>query len=134
MRKSTIRFIEDELFHYDKNLKEIQRIKTDIYDESPNPPDGMPRGTDTSNPTENKVMRILTTKQILSLENRLLAIRKVINRYQDNPIMSQLIKLRYFDKTKTPTGIMLELNISQATFYRYRAILLEDIGNELGLL
>lgn len=37
----------------------IKGIELDIIEGSPAPSDGMPRGTDTSNPTEAKAMRVL---------------------------------------------------------------------------
>ena len=134
LSKPAERFIEDELYHFYGNLKKLSEFKETVYEESPAPPDGMPRGTDVSNPTESKAIRLLTTHQILTLEKRLIAIQKVLDRYQYHDTMTKLIELRYFKRTHTPTGIAAELNISQSTFYKYRSELLHDIGNELGLL
>lgn len=42
-----------------KELRELEQMKQDIIDESPEPQDGMPHGKgNTSNPTESKVIRI----------------------------------------------------------------------------
>lgn len=133
MNKSIENFIEGELYAYHDNLKEIQLRREEIIEGSPGPPDGMPRGNATSNPTESKAMRLMSSRAILCVEKRLEAIKKVLDRYEDNEAMKKLIDLRYFKRSHTPFGVMGELHISQKTFYRWRRELLQEIASELGL-
>ena len=133
MTKSIENFIEGELYAYHDNLKEIELRREEIMEGSPGPPDGMPRGNSTSNPTESKAMRLMSSRSILCVEKRLEAIKKVLDRYEDNESMKRLIELRYFKREHTPFGIMKVLHISQKTFYRWRRELLEEIASELGL-
>lgn len=133
MTKAIENFIEGELYAYHDNLREIELRREEIMEGSPEPPDGMPRGNSTSNPTESKAMRLMSSRAILCVEKRLEAIKKVLDRYEDNEAMKKLIELRYFKREHTPFGIMKVLHISQKTFYRWRRELLEEIASELGL-
>ena len=131
MRLALERFLEDELSNYRKNMFELNLLREEIIEGSPTP-DGMPRGNTTSNPTESKAARLMTSNVILCLERRLKAVARVLDRYQNNPEMLRLIELRYFKGTHTAIGVMSELHISSKTFYRWRKELLEDLAAELG--
>lgn len=133
LTNATIRYLENELYHYKDNKKELALMHEEIEEASPSPPDGMPRGNMTSNPTESKAIRLMSSRTIIFLERRLNAIERVINRYKDNADMINLIRLAYLERTHTPFGVMAELHISQTTFYRWRREIMEDLGNELGL-
>ena len=133
MTKSIENFIEAELYAYHENLHEVALRKEEILEGSPAPPDGMPRGSQTSNPTESKALRLMTSRAVLCVEKRLNAISKVLDRYKDNQPMTKLIELKYFQRTHTAYGIMGELHISSKTYYRWRRELLEDIAFEMGL-
>ena len=131
MRLALERFLEDELSNYRKNMFELNLLREEIIEGSPSP-DGMPRGNTTSNPTESKAARLMTSNVILCLERRLKAVAMVLDRYQNNPDMLRLIELRYFKGTHTAIGVMSELHISSKTFYRWRKELLENLAAELG--
>lgn len=72
--------IENELYQYWDNQKELLEMQQDILDESPNPPDGQPRGNATSNPTEQKTIKLRTTRSILAIERKLGYIEKAVAR------------------------------------------------------
>ena len=131
MRLALERFLEDELSNYRKNMFELNLLREEIIEGSPTP-DGMPRGNTTSNPTESKAARLMTSHVIICLERRLKAVARVLDRYQNNPEMLRLIELRYFKGTHTAIGVMSELHISSKTFYRWRKELLENLAAELG--
>ena len=131
MRLALERFLEDELSNYRKNMFELNLLREEIIEGSPTP-DGMPRGNTTSNPTESKAARLMTSHVIICLERRLKAVAMVLDRYQNNPEMLKLIELRYFKGTHTAIGVMSELHISSKTFYRWRKELLENLAAELG--
>lgn len=131
MRLALERFLEDELSNYKKNLYELNLLREEIIESSPTP-DGMPRGNTTSNPTESKAARLMTSHVIICLERRLKAVARVLDRYQNNPEMLKLIELKYFKGTHTAIGVQNELHISSKTFYRWRKELLENLAAELG--
>lgn len=131
MRLALERFLEDELSNYRKNMFELNLLREEIIEGSPTP-DGMPRGNTTSNPTESKAARLMTSNVILCLERRLKAVARVLDRYQNNPEMLKLIELKYIRGTHTAIGVMNELHISSKTFYRWRKELLENLAAELG--
>ena len=133
MTKSIENFIEAELYAYHDNIREAALRREEIIEASPAPPDGMPRGSDTSNPTESKALRLMTSRAVFCVERRLEAITRVLDRYEDDRDMKKLIELNYFKRELTPTGIMRKLHISRRTFYRRRRELLEGIAFELGL-
>lgn len=133
VNNAAIRYLENELIHYRENKIELAKLHEEIEESSPAPPDGMPRGSTTSNPTESKAIRLMSSRTIIYLDRRLGAIERVVSRYCDNEEMMKLIRLRYIDNTHTAFGVMREVNISQKTFYRWRRELMEDLANELGL-
>lgn len=133
MTKSIENFIEAELCAYHDNLRMVALRKEEILEGSPAPPDGMPRGSEISNPTESKALKLMTSRAVFCVERRLEAIKKVLDRYDGDPTMKKLIELNYFKRELTPIGIMKELHISRRTFYRRRRELLERLAYELGL-
>ena len=133
MNKSIENFIEGELYAYHENLREIELRREEIMEGSPGPPDGMPRGNSTSNPTESKAMKLMTSRAVFCVERRLEAIKKVLDFYNGDLVMKKMIELNYFKRELTPIGIMKELHISRRTFYRRRRELLEKLAYELGL-
>lgn len=126
-------YLESELENYHENCKDLKNLQDEINEGSPSPADGMPHGTTTSNPTESKVIRLMTSKTIICLDRRLRAVAKVLDKYQGDQNMVKLINMRYFKRTHTPFGVMGELHIGQKTYYRWRRRLLEDLASELGL-
>lgn len=92
--------IEDELYQYWDNKKELQEMQRNILDESPAPPDGQPRGNKTSNPTEQKAIRLRTTRSILAVERKLGYIDKAIKRLnaEEKEVFEIIFKDRYNQK------------------------------------
>ncbi len=131
MRLALERFLEDELSNYRKNMFELNLLREEIIEGSPTP-DGMPRGNTTSNPTESKAARLMTSNVILCLERRLHGVARVLDRYQNNPEMLKFIELKYFKGTHTAIGVQNELHISERTYRRWRRNIVESLAAELG--
>lgn len=72
--------IIDELYQYWDNQKELLELQQDILDESPNPPDGQPKGNKKTNPTEQKTIKLRTTRSILVIERKLRYIERAVKR------------------------------------------------------
>lgn len=133
MNKETENFIAAELAAYHDNLRELELLREDIMEGSPGPPDGMPRGNTTSNPTADKAIRLVSSRVLLCVERRTAAITKVLRRNQNDPLMMELVRLSFFQRTHTPIGVCKELHISRRNYYRRRREFLGQIAEELGL-
>lgn len=72
--------IANELYQYWDNKKELEQLQADILDASPNPPDGQPRGNITGNPTEQKAIKLRSTRSLLAIERKLTYIENAISR------------------------------------------------------
>lgn len=133
MNKETENFIAAELAAYHDNLRDLENLREDIMEGSPGPPDGMPRGNTTSNPTADKAIRLISSRVLLCVERRTVAITKVLNRNRDDATLMELIKMSFFNRTHTPIGVCKELHISRRSYYRRRREFLGQIAEELGL-
>lgn len=76
--------IENELYQYWDNKRELEEMQQDIIDSSPEPPDGQPKGNNTSNTTEQKAIKLRTSRTILILTRRLEYIEKAIKRLNED--------------------------------------------------
>ena len=76
--------IENELYQYWDNKKELEEMQRDIIESSPEPPDGQPRGNITSNTTEQKAIKLRTSRSILAVERRLKYIENAIARLNED--------------------------------------------------
>jgi len=76
--------IENELYQYWDNKKELEEMQRDIIESSPEPPDGQPRGNNISNTTEQKAIKLRTSRSILAVERRLKYIENAIARLNED--------------------------------------------------
>lgn len=76
--------IENELYQYWDNKKELEEMQRDIIESSPDPADGQPRGNNTSNTTEQKAIKLRTSRSILAVERRLKYIENAIARLNED--------------------------------------------------
>ena len=76
--------ISAELYQYWDNKKELEELQRDILEESPAPADGQPRGNSTSDPTEQKAIKLRTSRTILAVERRLKYIENAIARLDES--------------------------------------------------
>lgn len=132
MNRYIEKHIEQELYDYHKNKKSLEELKEEICNSSPVFEEGMPRGTDTGNPTENKAVKIMTTRDVIWLEKRLKAVESVIEHFKRDREITGIIQHKYFDKKYTDIGVAEQLNISNATYYRKRKSLLLELKRYLG--
>ena len=63
--------MENELYQYWDNQKELEDLQNDIIEASPEPADGQPKGNATGNSTEQKAVKLRTSRTILAVERRL---------------------------------------------------------------
>ncbi len=134
MNKGLRLYIEAELRGYHETMIELEALHDDMINESPLPPDGMPRGGETSDPTFNKTMKLLTCKRLNQMHRVTYAIGNVV--WSLPPDKLKLVKLKYWTRpqTLTDTGIAMKLCCHPKTFYLWRAEICKAIANELGML
>lgn len=76
-------YILNELYQYYDNKERIEEMKLDNIEESPPPPDGQPKGNGVGNPTEQKAVRNMTTRRIMTLERNVKDIDNVRERLDE---------------------------------------------------
>ena len=140
MRKDIRIYIERELSDFHITLKEIEQVddlREDILNESPPPPDGLPRGGEVSDPTLNrfvKLDKLTTCRRMNQMHKTVYAIKGVVDELP--PEKLKLVQLKYWTRpqTLTDTGIALKLNCHPNTFYLWRNGICEAIARNLGLI
>jgi len=133
MKKTTRDYIEAELRDYHKTLGEIANLKEDLLNESPLPPDGMPRGSTKSDPTFQRTVKLITCRQL----GYMCRVSEGIAAALDSlpPEKMALVKLKYWTKPQTLTdiGMSIKLNCHRNTFYLWRNEVCEEIAKQLGI-
>lgn len=132
IRKGTFKHIESELYAYHDTLKEIERLKKDIYLASPILDEVGIRSNSPSDPTGKKVATMLMHRRINQLEQITAAISEVYNKLPNEK--KKLIKVVYWTKPQTLTwdGIAIELNVSRRQALYWRDEIVYAIARILG--
>lgn len=89
--------IKNELYQFWKNQQLIEELKQDIIEESPDPPDGQPKGNSTSNPVAQKASKIISSRRIIETERRVEYIKdamKMLDKTEQD-IVVLIFKERY---------------------------------------
>ncbi len=134
VEKANFKLIEVELYNYHETRLLIENEKEDIIDASPSVEASSKSRP--GKPTESKAVKMLSSKALIEAERRINAIANVLNQLEamGEQDKLKLIKLKYFDieKKYTDMGVWSELNIGQATYYRWRKEIVELIALKLG--
>lgn len=130
--KVNIRMIECELYNYEISKKEIQEFENDII-EGRNVYEVAVQ-TGHGNSTQSKALQLISSYSIREMERRVDAIEYAINVLEScpEPRKLELLKMKYFERKYIDRGIWQELNIEQATFYRWRKEIIRLIADRLG--
>lgn len=88
--------MERELRQYWNNIKKIERLEKEIIEEA-NRDDGQFRSNTTSDPTSQKALKLLSTRSIIVLNERILYVTKVINRLKpfEKEVFNMIFKNNY---------------------------------------
>ena len=134
MRKELRAYIEAELRDYHNTRQELEELRDDILNESAGPPDGMPRGSDTSDPTYRRTHKLITCRQVRYMARVLEGLTAVLDRLPEDKY--RLVKLTYWTRpqTLTPMGIAMALNCSRSTYYDWREEICREIAREWGMM
>lgn len=117
---------------YHEIMKELEELRDDTLNESPLPSDGLPRGNETSDPTFDRAMRLITCKRLNQMHKTVWAIGNIV--WKLPPDKLKLVQLTYWEKPQrlTSYGIAMKLNCGRKTYYRWRDEICEAIAIELG--
>lgn len=134
MKRAVFRYIEAELYDYHQTKKTLEELKLDIIEEGPQPDLLVVNGEKNSrisNPTLNKTTRLLTNKRITKMTETIRAIERVCDRLPEEK--QELVRYKYWDGRWSNQGVADKLNVSLATYYRWRRDVVFGVAIELGL-
>ena len=127
--KNIYKYVEHELYNYNNSKKELEDLKYEVIEFSKKS-DGLPKGNNISNPTEDKVFKIIENERITYLSKIIKNIDHVLNNLDE--IYRKLFKLKYIEKN-TAKYIFRELNISERTYYNYKNNIVLKVAKRLGI-
>lgn len=131
IEKANFRAIEAELYGYLDTKRELELMEEEILEGSPFQEVAVQSGT-TGDTTANKAIKLASSKELLEVRRRINAIEKALFTLQQNETKLRLLQMKYFERKFTDQGIMMELHISDRTFYRWRREIVQLIGSYLG--
>ena len=134
MKKELRAYIEAELRGYHRTKAELEEIRDNLLNSSPEPADGMPKGTETSDPTFRQAVKLMTNRRIKYMEGLIYGIGMVLDELPQEKY--RLVELKYWQRPRqlTDAGIAMELNIDRRTVYKWNEAIYLAIGIELGLI
>ena len=134
MKRELRAYIEAELRDYHHNKAELDEIRDDMLNESAGPPDGLPRGTATSNPTQTRAFKLMTSRRMRYMTGIVQGIGRVLSELEEDKM--RLVELKYWQRPRqlTDAGIATKLHIDKRTVYRWTHGICLAIAIELGLV
>lgn len=129
-QRAYFRCIEAELYNFTILKKEFKELNLAIIESERRPEVSTLTGP--GDPTGQKAIKLTTSIGLYEMERRIKAIEKAMKETETlDPLRMELVKMKYEDK-KSHDAIMDELNISEATFYRWRREFVYLIADKLG--
>lgn len=126
------RYIEHELYNYQRYKKELELERQAILDSSPLPPDGQPKGTTLSNPTEKKAIALWNNIGIVALQRSISAIEQTFSEL-DEEHKKVFIEV-YEKKRKDWYWIGRDLGMAERTIMRKKSNIVMLAGKNLGII
>ena len=124
--------IEHEFYNFEFYKFELERIREDIAEESPPPPDGAPKGNKTGNPTEQKVIAMVEGVSVLALSKTILAIELSLQSLSDEH--KRVFQEVYVKGRKDYYALSDDLHISYETLNRRKKELITAFGLRFGII
>ena len=126
------RYIEHELYNYERYKEELELERQAIFDSSPLPPDGQPKGTALSNPTEKKAIALRSNIGIVALQRSINAIEQTYSEL-DEEHRKVFIEV-YEKKRKDWCWIGRDLGMAERTIMRKKSNIVMLAGKNLGII
>lgn len=113
-----ITYVEAELREYPARKQRLSYIETCIATATPDFEPGMPRGSETSNPTFGRALSLMRDQERNHLQGWLRIVEDI---YLALPDMEQtIIRQLYWERQLTIDGVAALLHVDRATIYRRR--------------
>jgi RinA family phage transcriptional activator len=126
------KYLEFELRYYQENMKELEQLRADIIEATPNAPEAKISKTNkVHRPVEQKVLGLLDLRRAIQLEKLNFAVHKAYERAPED--MQKFIKL-YFWEDLPWQQVIIEVSISEKCFWQWRDKILTAIALDLGLI
>jgi len=130
--KEVYRYIEYELAHYEDYKRELGLERERILESSPVRMSETPPIKQKSDSTGSKVIKLMESTAVLSLERRIKAVEKTLARLTETH--RTLFDSVYIKGRSDYDKICFELSISRETFSRYKKSIIYGFGVELGII
>ena len=109
-------YIIQELYDYKSNKKKLLEIQENIINASAYS-DGQPRGNQTSDTTARKAEKLITSKSVLIVTNKINNIERALERLSEED--QELVDIIFFKK-RNQAQAETQFGISYATYYGVR--------------
>ena len=106
-------FIKSELYNYEFNKKKLQEMQDDIL-HATGTSDGQPKGNGTSDTTYNKVEKLITSRSILIVTDKINKIERAFNKLSEDD--QEVVDLIFF-KGHGQIYAQMNDNISKDVYY-----------------
>lgn len=136
MRRSTMKYLEDELFSYPGMEKHIKSIREEIINPWKEQDTNIGGGRANSNVStvEIKATRLVNDKRLKRMQEVKQAIETIYNEGDQN--QRKMLDVYYFTRPRTLTidGVAQKMNVSRRTIFRVRKSILSRLADELGII
>lgn len=129
--RHVFRFIEGELYHYQGNLRRIERMTAEVAERAKGFSIGTAVRTSGSDPVLNAVSRLGRERELIYLEKRTATIEASMELLPEK--CQQLVRLRYW-RHKNNRESADQMGVSLATFHRWRMDVIRVFAEQFGIL
>jgi RinA family phage transcriptional activator len=124
-------YIEHELYNYPNSIKELAEIEKDIIESSSPVNQVKVTSSNISRPTEEKAIRLYSSKYLLRLFLTTNAIEGALRKGGDN--LQKVFEYKYIKDLPWQTAV-IDLHISQSTYFKRLKQLNALVALNLGLI
>lgn len=136
MRRSTMKYLEDELFSYPGMDKHIRSIREEIINpwKEQDTNIGGGRANNNVSTVEVKATRLVNDKRLKRMQEVKQAIETIYVEADHN--QRKMLDVYYFTRPRTLTidGVAQKMNVSRRTVFNIRKKLLKQLADELGIM
>lgn len=129
INKSIFRYIEHELYNYEQTKRDLQLYREQVLEGTVEPEVSVQSGV--GDTTANKVIKLTSSAFVMQAERIINAIDKSLDVLGDKH--KELFTLKYQMGISWP-NIVIDMGISDRTYYRLRRELVIMVGQQLGLI
>ena len=129
LSKNTFKYVEQEIRQYKNNLKELNRLKNDIIQETTEKQNGRSSGLGDS--TAAKAVKLSMNRKVTELEKTQKAIETI---YQGLCQDKQSVMEEYWQSRYTTAGLSYKLGVDERTIRRWKQHIVYSVAAELNYL